>query len=367
MKALKQALDEDYLQTRFDDAEQKLRAALRNCGKACSVDLRARLHVALASVLAGGKKALSDARDEFVEALALDPRSKPSADMLSTEVSFAYEQARKQVGLTPGADAKAAGKPASPERVEKDEAPSTPPPPPPEPDPALKNWVSLSFSPDLAFVSGSNVCTAQSQSFDHYVCLRPDVTRYLGTPTLNNGDKINAGIAIATMRFMLGYERLVHPNVTVGVRAGFAFDGAPSGVGASFLPVHLEGRLGLWPGHDPFAGAGVHPYFMLSGGMAQVDARFSAQVLEDGVACGAATPSNTQSPCTKASSDGTVEQRQQTLTVYKQNGLGFTSLAFGVRFAPSIRVALHLAVRAGVTFPVLAAVLSPEAGLSVGF
>ena len=399
-RALKKALDEDYLQTRFDAAEKKLRVALKVCGKACSAKLRAKLHFALGAVLAGGKKELEDARDEFVVALALDPNGEPNPDLLSTEVAFAYEQARKKLGLTPSAAATPEPKPpkkhAAPdepspvvEKPEPDDKPDpgekpdrerAPAPPekaetgdasessaPAEPaEPVRKNWITITFAPDLAIVSGTNVCTGASQASAHYVCLRSDGTRYAGTPTIGNADNINTGIALATLRLTLGYERVVHPNLTVGLRAGFAFNGA-SGGGASFMPVHAEGRFGIWPGHDPFVGRGVRPFFILSGGLAQVDAKVNVQVLEDGTACGAMPPGNTSSPCTTPSSDGTVEKRVQTLTVFKQNGLGFAALSFGLQFAPSTRVTLHLAARASVTFPVVVPVISPEGGVSVGF
>jgi hypothetical protein len=396
-KALKQALEEDYLQTRFDDAEQKLRAAVQTCGKACSKALRAKLYVALGSVLAGGKKELQDASDAFVEALTIDPKIEPSPDLLSTEVSFAYEQARKKLKLAPGrpppADAKPPKKPPKPEKEEKDEAedkpdkdkgdqpakpdkpakpekeePEAPKDPPPPPEPARKNWITLTFGADAAIVSGSNVCRPESQSGSHFVCLRQDATgsRYVGTPTLDNGDNINAGLALGTLRFMLGYDRLVHPNVTVGLRVGFAFNGA-SGDGVSFLPFHGEARVGFWPGRDPFVGKGVRPFIVVSGGVAQVDAKVKVHVLEDGTVCGAQSPADTTSPCTMKSSDGTLEQREQTLTVFRQNGLGFAAATFGVQFAPSTRVALNLGARFSATFPSVAAVLSPEAGLSVGF
>ena len=377
LKALKQALDEDYLQTRFADAEQKLRGALKTCGKSCSIGLRARLHAALGSVLAGGKKELQDGRDEFVEALSLDPKIEPNPGILSTEVSFAYEEARKRLRLAPLAGAgRAAAKVDAPEPetvvlpepVDKPDKPEpeTPPAPPADVDAARKNWVTITFSPDVALVSGSDVCLANSQNNDHFVCLRPDGSRYVGTPTVGNGDTINTGLALATMRVMLGYDRVIHPNLTLGLRAGFAFNGA-SGPGVSFLPVHAEARFGVWPGHDPFAGAGVRPFILVSGGVAQVDAKVDVQVLENGQVCQAQNPSSVSSPCTKPSSDGTIEQRQQTLTVFRQNGLGFSSLSFGVQFAPSAKVALHLAARATVTFPVVTAVISPEGGLSVGF
>ena len=376
-KALKQALDDDYLNTRFDDAEQKLRAALQGCAKACSKALRAKLHVALGSVLAGGKKELEDARDEFVEALVLDPRIEPSPDLLSTEVSFAYEQARKKLrlasGKAPPPDPTPAKKPPKadveeepedrPERDPEGQAredrsratrtsrrrsPGRPITRAPPPEPARKNWITISFAPDFAYVSGQDVCTQQGQQGSHYACLRADGSRYVGTPTLGNGDNVNAGLTIATLRVMLGYDRLVHPNITLGVRLGFAFNGA-SGDGVSFLPLHAEGRVGFWPGHDPFVGRGVRPMIIVSGGVAQVDAKVNVQVLED------------------PSASGTGEPPSQTLAAYRQNGLGFAAATFGVQFAPSTRVALHLAARASVTFPSITAVISPEAGVSVGF
>src|SRR5262249_34231362 len=122
-----------------------------------------------------------------------------------------------------------------------------------------------------------------------------------------------------------------------------------------------------WPGHDPFVGRGVRPFIIVSGGVAQVDAKVKVQVLEDGTTCGAANPTDTSSPCTRMSSDGTLEPRQQALTVFRQNGLGFAAATFGVQFAPSPRVAINLGARFSATFPSVAAVLSPEAGLAVGF
>jgi hypothetical protein len=381
-KALKQALDEDYLQTRFDDAEQKIRAALQMCGKSCSIALRARLHAALASVLAGGKKELGDARDEFVEALSLDPKVQPNPDLLSTEVAFAFEQAKKQLHLASGAPADTRPKPPKPPLPPGDESPAAgaddkaaaPPEPPPAAPPAsslpdLKNWITLSFSPDVAIVSGTDVCTGRSQATSHFYCARADGTQYAGTPTLGNGDEVSTGAALATMRLTLGYERLVHPNVTLGARIGFAFNGA-NVAGGPFLPVHAEGRLGAWLGHDPFGHAGVRPYFVLAGGLEEVDTRVSVQVLENGLVCGAQNPASTASPCTVQSPGDNItspEQRLQTLTVYKQSGLGFAALGFGVQFAPAQRVALHLAVRGAATFPSVTAVISPEAGFSVGF
>jgi hypothetical protein len=282
---------------------------------------------------------------------------------LSTEVKFAWAEAKKRLGL---ADAKPPDPPKKAEEPAKAEVTDVVEPPPPPVEAVRKNWISISFSPDLAFVSGSDVCTQNSQAHANYVCLRADGSRYDGNPTVGVGDKISTGIAPATMRVMLGYDRVLHPNLTLGARVGFAFDGA-SGGKASFLPVHLEARFGVWPGHGPFAGTGVRPFFMFSGGLAQVDAKVKVQVLEDGTKCGALNPQDPSSPCTVLNTNGVPEARSQTLTVFRQDGLGFAAVAFGVQFVPSTRVALHLAVRGSVELPSIGAILSPEGGIEVGF
>ncbi len=366
-KALKKALDQDYLETRFDDAENRLRGAIQACGTDdCSPAVLARLHVALGSVLAGGKKALQDAQDAFVDALNLDPTIQPDPDMSSAEVTFAFEQAQKKrkLGKSPPPPVEEPA-PKSDEGAEK---PAEPPPeekkPASEPE---RNWVSLAFIPDLSFVSGEEVCTKESQRTEHYYCARQDGSRYVGTPTVGNGDNINSGIALSTMRATLGYARLVGDHFTFGVRAGFAFNGA-RGDAASFIPFHGEGRIAFWPTSAPFSAAGVRPFVFVSGGYAQIDTKVDVEVLEDGEACRALDPEDTSSPCTQATGkDGAIQPRKQTLSAYKQTGLGFASIGGGVQFSPTRRVGIDLGVRASLTFPVVAPVISPEAGISVGF
>lgn len=381
----KKALDEDYLETRFDDADRRLRAAIQACGSdACSHATTAKLYVALGSVLAGGKKELSDASDAFVEALTLDPKAKIDPDLASSEVTFAFDQAKKRLGIGGAkADKKAPPEKLAPvvERdrpepvVERDRAdrersdPEKPPEPAPEKPPpaeARRNWVTLAFSPDVAFVSGDDVCTKATQESDHLFCTRKDATHYVGTPTVGNADNISTGAVLSTMRLTLGYDRLIGERITVGARLGFAFNGASDG-GASFLPVHAEARFGVWPGTAPFVGSGVRPFLFLAAGVAQIDSRVDVEILEDGKACVARTPSDTGSMCTRPSRDGFLEPRKQTLSAYKQAGLGFAAGGVGVQIAPSPGIAFHLAVRGGITFPSVVPVISPEAGFALGF
>lgn len=385
--ARKKALDEDYLETRFDAAEQRLRKALLVCGNdGCSRQVKSRLYIALGSVLAGGKKELSDGKDAFVEALTFDPKAQIDPDVAPSEVTFAFDQAKQQLGLSGGgkkkkkkgdpAEAPVAAKEKEKEKVEpekadaekaepeKADAEKATPAPAPLGEPK-RNWITLAFSPDIAFVSGDDVCTKAAQASEHLYCVRQNGTHYVGTPTPGNGDKINSGAVFSTLRITLGYDRLIGEHVTVGARLGFAFNGA--GGGASFFPVHAEARVAVWPGQSPFAGAGVRPFFFLSGGAAQVDARVSVEILEDGQACGAKTPSSVDSDCTLPSRDGVVERRKQTVSAYKQAGLVFATGGAGLQFAPTPGVAFHLAVRAGVTFPSVVPVIAPEAGFALGF
>jgi hypothetical protein len=499
LKALNRAIDDDYLQTKFDAALDRLKGALDKCGDDCTPAVKARLHTAIGTVLAGGKKQLDDAKDAFVEALKIDPKAAPDAAVSTAEVSFAYDNARKELNLggaasalptnvqhlppaeqqksTPvplyvalpaelrekvdritvsylapgksdwknlvmkqvgefgyginvpctdlrevgtlkyhfliadksGAVLASVGSRAEPLTVPiKDHIELDPPhwpgfaPPemcanveashdqclddrqcnsglvcehgacvtaPPKPkEGARQNWVSLNFIPDISIVSGKDICTAGSQSGNHFVCYGGDgKTRYTGTPTLGIADNVKSGPALSTLRLAFAYDRLILDNITAGLRVGIALGGATSD-GAKFLPLHAELRGAYWIGKSPFERMGVRPFVFLSGGIAQFDTKITTQVLEDGTACGAANPADRNSPCTKpTNATGNVQPRIQNVTAYKQAGNGFVGLGGGVSYVPAPAVALNLALRASITMPVVMAILSPEVGVALGF
>ncbi|WP_438000148.1 hypothetical protein WMF26_09995 [Sorangium sp. So ce185] len=496
--ALNEAMGVDYFETRFDQAERKLRAAIDACGASeCSPAMKARLFVALGSVLAQGRKELGDARDAFADALRIDPSAKPSPDLATPEVSFAFEQARAATGVaapaasgpqltiapppeqrirTPvpiyvevpaellpsvkqvtlwyqapgereyrplvmkklrgqgfginvpcaatsaegtlryhvaavdedGAILASAGARDAPLTTEIEARITSAPPrwpghappamcaapererprqciddrqcsrglacvrgacverPPAEVAPSVsRNWVGLTFSPDVALLSGREVCSLASQERRNFVCLRGDGTRYDGAPTPDVANDVNLGFALATSRVALAYDRLVLDNLTVGGRVGFAAGGTTGG-GASFLPLHLEARAQYFLMARPFEQLGARPFVLAAAGVAQVDAEVDVEVLEDAAACGA-DPDDITSPCTRPGRSGRVEERQQTLAATRQAGQGFASLGAGVAYAPLEAVSLNLALRASLTFPAVTAVLSPEVGLSLGF
>src|SRR5262249_21733138 len=90
------------------------------------------------------------------------------------------------------------------------------------------------------------------------------------------GDEVKGGPGLATTRILVGYDRVLFGNFTLGLKVGFAFRGGPTtpGMGShAFFPVHGEARAAFWFGHAPFERAGVRPYIVLDGGIAQVDAK----------------------------------------------------------------------------------------------
>ena len=97
--AYKKAMEEDYLDTKFDDAEKKLNKAIEVCGeKACSPKVKAKLYMGLGIVLAGGKNKLDEAKESFAEGLKLDPTVVPDPDYVKSEIKFAFDEAKKSKG-----------------------------------------------------------------------------------------------------------------------------------------------------------------------------------------------------------------------------------------------------------------------------
>ncbi|NUP09310.1 MAG: hypothetical protein HOW73_24930 [Polyangiaceae bacterium] len=228
-------------------------------------------------------------------------------------------------------------------------------------------------------ISGEDVCgfedayeggTPEVANDPTFVCVRnpegENKSRYLGQTTPGQGNNVNFGFGVATMRLMLGYDRVLIKGLSIGARVGWAFNGTNEDF-ASFIPVHAEGRLMYTIGKDPFAGQVVRPWVYVSGGLAQVDTAVDVDVLEDGAACGADDADDPDSPCTIESAGGVLEPRIQTLRAIKQGGLGFAGLGVGVSFVPVDLFEINIGVKFSVTFPYVVPVFSPEAGIGVGF
>lgn len=205
-----------------------------------------------------------------------------------------------------------------------------------------KNWVGVQFAIDLAWVSsGANACDPDIGD-DNITCYPPGQDQQYKPPAgkfVENG-VINGGFALATMRIMASYDRLLTPNIDLGARLGFAFRGGPPANGKSFLPVHVEGRA-VWR----FIPSGIlNPYAGLAGGVAQVDAmkEVDAQV----------TPP---------------VQKIGKLDAWKKVGTGFAAITGGVYYSLSREMAIQANLDAMLFFPSSGFVLEPSVGLVYGF
>jgi hypothetical protein len=98
-KAHKAAMEEDYLESRFDDAEKKVRGALDACGESgCSKDVKAKLYMALGIVLINGKSKKDDGKQAFIDGLKLDPKAEPDPDYVTSDIKSAFDDAKKAAG-----------------------------------------------------------------------------------------------------------------------------------------------------------------------------------------------------------------------------------------------------------------------------
>ena len=99
------------------------------------------------------------------------------------------------------------------------------------------------------------------------------------------------GFRLATTRLLIGYDRVLLPNISAGVRLGYAIGGGPSEPnGAAFVPVHAELRGTYW--FAPIQLGELRPYGTVGAGLAQVDSSVTTQVVDR-------CPSNNETPpCT---------------------------------------------------------------------
>ncbi len=106
------AMDNDYLNTKFDDAIGKLNKAVKQCGKKCSKSMRGKLHVALAVVYGAGKGDNKTAKAELEKAFAADKNAKPLDLYFTDELKKLYADAKK--ASQSGDDDDDTGKPPPP-------------------------------------------------------------------------------------------------------------------------------------------------------------------------------------------------------------------------------------------------------------
>lgn len=95
-KAYSAAMNEDYLDSKFDEAQKKIDKAIEACGDSgCAPKVKAKLFMAKGIILGVGKKQKDEAKAAFVEGLKLDPSATPDADYMTSELKGTFEDAQK--------------------------------------------------------------------------------------------------------------------------------------------------------------------------------------------------------------------------------------------------------------------------------
>jgi hypothetical protein len=264
--------------------------------------------------------------------------------------------------------------------------------------PYKKNWLGVSIAQDFAFVGGYNVCDPKlGQQSDNYACFYQGTSDqpFFHTPYPLT-DSINSGMAVATTRVMLTYDRAFLPSLTAGARLGFAFGGGPPagqspppGVtdppahtkgtgGTAFLPIHFEVRLAYW--FVPLTAKVFHAYAVVGGGMAQVDAKVKVNEYdcEDAGKNPNHPEENTPFGALMLNAYQQCRSGQKTyynihyhtpvpVDAWKKMGQGFVDFGAGGMLSIAKNMGITLEMKGMYMFPATGFVLEPALGYQYGF
>jgi hypothetical protein len=205
---------------------------------------------------------------------------------------------------------------------------------------------------DFLLLSGqTGVCSGED-----YACFYEGDIYYAERPyeAPDGGNEVTGGFRRATMRILLGYDRIFGGNIGAGVRLGYAFGGGPKAPsvdgrpeGNPFLPFHAEGRLTYYFGKGVLSRKGLRPYVHLSGGLAQVDASVLVKLYP--------------------TREDYVAGRTRSLHAWKKAGTSFVGIGGGLMFAFAPKHGVFLDARFMQLFAESGTALSPQIGYSVGF
>jgi len=213
-----------------------------------------------------------------------------------------------------------------------------------------ENWLTVEAQQEFGILRAAGACTVASQETEGYACFRADGAQYFGNPVLTNEP---LGHGFGNTRIVLGFERLIYYNTSLGLRAGYAFAGkGRTATGASsFVPVLGEARVSRWFGYDPFSRTGFRWYVFVMGGFASFDIPFSVRVRED--------------PLQYGRQGG--NDLEQTLDGWKRAGDVYVGLGAGTLFALTRNQALSGEIGVLQAFPFSATVITAKLGYRFGF
>jgi hypothetical protein len=214
-----------------------------------------------------------------------------------------------------------------------------------------KNWIGLHIAGDVGVISGTKVC-GRSGWQDDFRCYDPsgNLVYAPGMPDPIWTNDVSTAPAYATTRVLASYDRAITPNITVGLRAGLAFGGAPQ----EFFPYHAEIRGTFW--FVSLAKQSLRPYVSAGGGMAQIDAPVhDVYILR----------------ATEDAPEGVYDQNPDgstmAFTAYKRMGQGFAAIALGAVLPVGTMYGLQLNINGMYMLPSSGLVIEPSLGFLVGF
>lgn len=234
--------------------------------------------------------------------------------------------------------------------------------------------IGLNFAMDFwVSSSANNACGGENPLSGSYSCysegktkinISPSTAPNRGVtnsvPMADQSGNIKTTLVPATMRALLSLDRIVSPQVTLGLRLGMAFNGGPAKMAfvsnsdgtyrptqeGNFLPLHAELRAAYW--FSPLTEPGLHPFVALAGGVAQVDAKVSIN--------GFSVDTDTKQAYGKRNFDA-----------WHRIGSGFGAGSFGAMLSLNQRHNILLAVNTMVFFPNTGLTIEPSLGYLLGF
>jgi hypothetical protein len=368
LKEADRVMNELFATARFDEARAALERALARCKAGCSPHTQAVLHVDLGAVWITGLGDTARGTRELRAARALDPTLLLDEMVATPEVKKAFDSAgdgKKEVSVVLDEEGDEEGRESSEESEvpgrKRRKRPPEPEPAPPEreaargpssPSAPPAVWLSLGLIQDVAFPSGSDVCTKDSQVSGGYTCLRAAGSQYHGTPLPGRGGDLG-GPSLATTRLVLATHVPLWGPLGGSLHVGYAFLGQgpqPDG-GKDFVWAHAEARLAYWLTGKAYAGDDLGAFVEASGGLQEIDGHGEVKVQED--------------PAAPPPAHQIDNPPSQNLEAYQKGGTGFAAVGVG-GFLPLGRVGVLADTRVMRLFPRGATAVSFGLSLAVG-